>query len=190
MNDRHLQIRDEKGASLIEFSFVFVLLLMIALGAFEYGMLFRDSLTVATAAREAGRVGASTASFGQADCVILEAASGSLQALDTGVIDFVHIYKSDRTGAYAVGGNAFRNLYWPTAGNEIPDLVCNGSTWKRTLGGSWAPNQRINAEGAADWIGVRIEYTHQWQTGFLWMDGGFALADDGTFRLEPPRPTP
>ncbi|MCI0679095.1 MAG: pilus assembly protein [Actinobacteria bacterium] len=173
--------------TLIEFAIMFTLLLMLSLGAYEYGMVFRDSLTVATASREAGRVAASTANFGDADCVILEAAAGALQSLDTGAIDRVHIYKSDAGGAYAANSTLV-NIYRP-AGADTPDLICTGSSWLETIGGNWDPGDRVNTEGAADWIGVKIDYSHQWQTGFLWWNGSMALADDAIFRIEPPAPT-
>ncbi|HEX9761630.1 MAG TPA: TadE/TadG family type IV pilus assembly protein [Acidimicrobiia bacterium] len=178
---------DERGVTLTEFAIVFSLLLMLALGAFEYGMVFRDSLTVATASREAGRVAASTANFGDADCVILEAAAGALQSLDSGVIDEIHIYKSDASGAYAAN-NSLVNVYQP-AGSQTPDLVCTGSSWLEAIGGNWDPNDRVNTAGAADWIGVQIDYSHQWLTNFLWWNGSMALSDDAVFRIEPPVPS-
>lgn len=172
---------------MVEFALVFALLLMIALGAFEYGMVFRDSLTVSTAAREAGRVGASTAEYGEADCVILEAAAGALQSLTSGSTSSIHVYKSNETGDYAVNPS-FANIYQP-AGSQTPDLECNGgSSWLETIGGNWNPDDRVNTEGGADWIGVRIEYDHEWITNFLWWNGTMGLSEDSVFRMEPPAP--
>lgn len=181
--------RDERGASLIEFSLVFGILMMIALGAFEYGMAFRDWLTVTMAAREGGRVAASAANHGDADCVILEAATGALQSFDTGEVSFVHIYKSDTNGTYP-GSSSFTRVYRPATPADISLVQCQGgSTWVAiNLGSSWDPEDRVNDEEDADWIGVRIEFEHQWQTGFLWWNGTVDWDDDAVFRMEPPAP--
>ena len=40
----------DHGVTLVEMAVLLPVLLLLALGAFEYGMLFRDSLTVSTAA--------------------------------------------------------------------------------------------------------------------------------------------
>ncbi|MEE8374884.1 MAG: TadE/TadG family type IV pilus assembly protein [Acidimicrobiia bacterium] len=51
-------MRSERGTTLVEFSFVFMLMMMLAIGSFEWGMGFRDRLAVAQSVREGARVGA------------------------------------------------------------------------------------------------------------------------------------
>ncbi|HLF43985.1 MAG TPA: TadE/TadG family type IV pilus assembly protein [Acidimicrobiia bacterium] len=178
----------EKGTTLIEFSLVFAFLMMIALGAYEYGMAFRDWLSVTVATREGGRVAASAANHGDADCVILEAATGALQGFDTGEVEFVHIYKSDINGSYP-GSNSYTRIYRPSTPADLDLVVCQGSTWFATnLGSNWDPEDRVNDTGTADWIGVRVEFEHQWQTNFLWWNGVVNWDDDAVFRMEPPAP--
>ena len=181
---------DDRGVSMVEFALVLVLLLMIAIGAFEYGMVFRDSLTVSTASREAGRVAASTANHGDADCVILEAAAGALQSLETGLIDEVHIYKSNENGDIPAGGSSTMRRYSPYQPGDLDLVACSGGAeWNAEhLGGAWDPDDRVNTEGGADWIGVRIQYEHAWITDFLWWTGTMDLADEAVFRIEPPAP--
>jgi hypothetical protein len=179
---------NEKGSTLIEFSLIFAFLMMIALGAYEYGMAFRDWLSVTVATREGGRVAASAANNGDADCVILEAATGALQSFQTGEVDFVHIYKSDINGSYP-GSNSYTRIYRPSTPSDLDLVVCQGSTWFATnLGSNWDPADRVNATGTADWIGVRIEFEHTWQTNFLWWNGTVDWDDDAVFRMEPPAP--
>lgn len=182
---------DERGAALIEFALVFTLLLTIALGAFEYGMVFRDWLSVTVAAREGGRVAASAATFGQADCVVLEATAGALQSLTSGTLREVQIYRSDANGGYPGAGSAFTRRYRPGIPDEPGLIACTGgSEWfPINLGGSWEPAARNNSGVNADWIGVRVQFDHNWITGFLWWSGTASFTDDAVFRMEPPAPS-
>ena len=179
----------EKGAAVIEFAIVFSLLLTISLGAFEYGMLFRDWLSVTVSAREGGRVAASAATFGQADCVILEAAAGALQSLTSGELREVHIYRSDANGSYPGAASSFNRRYRPGVSGEPGLIACTGSEWfPLHLGGDWDPSDRDNSGVNADWIGVRVQFDHDWMTGFLMWNGTASFSDDAVFRMEPPAP--
>jgi Flp pilus assembly pilin Flp len=179
----------EKGATLVEFALLFGLIVMIALGTFEYGMVFRDSLSVSVAAREGARVAASAANYGDADCVILEATSGALQSLQSGEITEVHIYRSNANGDHPGDSSSFTRRYRPADPSD-PDLVaCSSTLWQALqLGSDWDPDDRINTGLLADWIGVRIEFDHEWLTNFLWWSGTASFADDAVFRMEPPAP--
>lgn len=186
---RQRRKRGDKGAAAVEFSLVFALLLTLALGAFEYGMLFRDWLSVTVSAREGGRVAASAATYGQADCVILEAAAGALRSLNSGTLDEVHIYKSSETGSYPGPTSTTNRRYRPGVTGEPGLIACTGSLWFPIhLGSNWDPSDRDNAGVDADWIGVRIVFEHEWMSGFLWWDGTASFSDDAVFRMEPPAP--
>lgn len=174
---------------MIEFSIVFLLLLMLALGAFEYGMLFRDWLSVTVAVREGGRVAASAATYGQADCVILEATAGALQSLESGEIEQVHIYRSNPPGSYPGANSSYTRRYRPAVSGEPGLIACSSSEWfPLHLGSNWDPDDRDNAGVDADWIGVRLDFTHNWMTDFLWFSGSVDFSDDAIFRMEPPAP--
>jgi hypothetical protein len=178
---------------MVEFAIVFGLLLMIALGAFEYGMLFRDWLSVTVSAREGARVAASAGTFTDADCVILDASAGALQDLSSGAVEHISIYRAnDGTGStydYPGNGSSFTRRYRP-AGSDTPTLNCgSGSQWIAVnTGSSYPPASRDNEGDDADWIGVRVEFAHDWLTDFLWWSGTANFADDAIFRLEPPAP--
>jgi hypothetical protein len=184
------RVRD-KGAAVIEFSIVFALLLTISLGAFEYGMAFRDWLSVSVAAREGARVAASAATYGQADCVILEATAGALQSLNSGELKEVHIYRSDASGSYPGAGSSYNRRYRPAVSGEPGLIACTGgSEWYPiSLGSNWDPNDRDNSGTNADWIGARVIFDHQWLTDFLWWSGTATYTDDAVFRMEPPAPS-
>ncbi|MGB8359994.1 MAG: TadE family protein [Acidimicrobiia bacterium] len=181
---------EDKGAAVIEFSIVFALLLTIALGAFEYGMAFRDWLSVSVSTREGARVAASAATYGSADCVILEATAGALQSLNSGELDEVHIYRSDANGSYPGAGSSYNRRYRPGVSGEPGLIACGGgSLWYPiSLGSNWDPGDRNNSGTSADWIGVRVVFDHDWLTDFLWWSGTVTYIDDAVFRMEPPAP--
>lgn len=183
--------REEDGATMVEFALVFTLLMMVAIGLFEYGMAFRDWLSVTIATREGARVSASAANFGDADCVVLEAVTGALQSLDSGRVTQVHLYKSSATGSYPGANASTTNRYRPaTASDTMSLVVCGSSTWVLLhSGGSWDPDDRVNTSGSADWSGVRVQFDHDWTTGFLWWNGSASFSDDAVFRMEPPAPS-
>src|SRR5690606_30685591 len=107
--------RSERGATLVEFAFIFTFLLMLAIGAFEYGMALRDWQSVTIATREGARVAASAANYQAADCTILEATTGALRSFKTGHVREVHIYKSDESGTY---NGSTANRYRPLITGE------------------------------------------------------------------------
>lgn len=179
----------EGGTAMVEFAVIFSLLLVIAIGAFEYGMLFRDWLSVTVSAREGARVGASAGTITNADCIILEASAGALQSLNSGELQHISIYRSSPPGDFPGNTSSFTKRYRP-ANAETPDLTCvGGSGWIIVNnGGSWDPSDRDNDGDDADWIGVRVEFGHNWMTDFLWFSGTADFADDAIFRMEPPAP--
>jgi hypothetical protein len=178
----------DQGATLVEFALVFGFLVMLALGAFEYGMAFRDWLSVTISSREGGRVAASAANYGDADCVILEAASGALQSLTSGQVEEVQIYRSDATGSYPGSTSSLTRRYSPYTPGDPSLVVCNGSSWNAEhLGSGWDPADRVSAAGV-HWTGVRVTFEHEWFTDFLWWTGTVDFTDDAVFRMEPPAP--
>src|SRR5690606_27151304 len=159
---------------------VATMLLMLVMGAFEYGMALRDWLSVTVATREGARVAASAADFDNADCVILEATAGALQSFRSGDIEYVFIYRSDANGSIPgdvttspPGGDALMNIYRPYFGDpDIPIPSCPFWT-EHSIGGSWDPADRLNPNPFGDpyWIGVSLRYTHEWYTGFMFWNG-------------------
>lgn len=186
---RRVRLRnDDRGVAAVEMAMVLTLLLMIALGAFEYGMAFRNWLTVTTAGREGARVAASAATFTDADCIILEATAGAFQSFDASHVHQIHIYKSVPVGEYPSDGSLI-NMYRPVIlGEDTSGLTLVCGNWVLLNGAPWSPAERDATEGSADWIGVRVIFNHVWNTGFLWWSGQAQWTDDTIFRLEPPDP--
>ena len=169
----------ERGASLIEFSIVFMLLMMLSIGAFEFGMAFRDSLAVSSATREAARVGGAVGDRASGDCIILEAAAGALNSISGNQVSQLWVFKTDTTGAVLANSNRYR----PSQPTDNPaSLVCG--TWF-PLSLTWPETSRDIDGPVRDWLGVRIMYDHAWKTGFLWWNGSAAWREDAVMHLEP-----
>lgn len=162
----------------MEFAFVFMLLLMLAIGGFEYGMAFKDWLSVASATREGARVGSAAGDTAGADCRVLEATAGALQAITGNQVTQVWIYHSDPSGAIGVS-----DRYRPALPTDNPaTLRC--STWFPLLL-NWPEATRDNKGATRDWLGVRVVFDHSWTTNFLWWSGSVQWHEDTVMRLEP-----
>src|SRR6478752_6284294 len=87
--------RGERGASLVEFSFVAMFLLVLIAGTFDYGFAWRAGLTGNEAARSGARVGSSQSLSKGADYYALNSVRATLIA--SGAINQVEkvvIFKS------------------------------------------------------------------------------------------------
>lgn len=181
--------RSERGTAAVETALVLSLLLLIAIGAFEWGMALRDWNTVTSATREGARIGSAagdTVGPPAADCLILEAAAGALQNISDDQVVAIRIFESDVNGS--VGAS---QVYRPAVDTDTPgSLRCNN--WFPIQQG-WPEASRDNDGAVRDWLGVQIEFDHDWISGFLWFDGsvcdrgadGACWAQNTVMRVEP-----
>lgn len=171
---------NERGSVILEFALMLMFTLMLAIGAFEWGMGFRDQLAVSQSVREAARVGAALGDDANADCAILEAGAGALSAIGGKTVKEVWIYESDEKGT--VGTN--RQRYRPAVAGDSPKLLACGAGWYR-VETNWTPSVRDANGETRDWIGVRVVLDHEWKTGFLWWNGTVEWREGSIFHLEP-----
>ena len=68
----------ERGAALVEMAMVLPLLVLLVFGIVEYGLLFKERLTIASAASSAARTGATMGTRDEADMAILRALEAGL----------------------------------------------------------------------------------------------------------------
>ena len=169
----------ERGSALVETAIVLSLLMILAIGAFEWGMAFRDWLSVSSATREGARVAASAGTVVLADCAILEATAGSLLAIDDSNIRLVEIYNADTTGAPTGQLQRYRPKEPDDPGAS---LVC--TNWFPLLN-AYPATGRDNIGAERDWVGVRLEFTHSWKTGLFWWSGGVTWSDRTIILMEP-----
>lgn len=173
-------MRNDRGVAVVEFAFIFMMVLMLAIGAFEWGMGFLDRLSVSQSVREATRVAAAVGDRTDADCAIIEAGSGALSAIGGNSVKEIWIYESDVSGT--VGSNKQR--YRPKVDTDDPLSLHCGAGWYR-IQNSWPSGSRDNSGTVRDWIGVRVILDHEWKTDFLWWSGTVEWQESTVFHLEP-----
>ncbi len=91
----------ERGAAMVEMAIVAPLMILLVFGILEYGLLFQEKLTIASAASSAARTGATMGTRAEADYAILQALEAGLyDQVDAAVIIQADIFRADPvTGA-------------------------------------------------------------------------------------------
>ena len=185
--------RDD-GAVAVELAMIVGLLLMIALGAVEYGLAFNNYFGLAASSREGARVGASIgegASSGlgssyDADCRILEAAAAALHSTNNAEVVSVTIREWD-AASNQPENPGFYSQYRPFISGDETDnpqlLRCNDGWFELSHG--WPESVREPAIGPLPWIAVDVEFEHHWTTNFLWWNGSVTWNSQNVLRVEP-----
>lgn len=189
----------------MEFALVLPLLVTLVLGVAEYGFAWRDSSTVATAARAGARTGASLASNGQADYSILTTVKAALADVGAAQIQRIVVYKassidgdvpSSCTTTAADGVNGVCNVYRAADLNLPPSSFTSSTTAPGTACGSpavsskrdryWCPTSRKtpSASGGPDYVGVWIAVRYDAITNII-PNGTVTLKDQAVMRIEP-----
>lgn len=168
----------------MEFAAVLPLLLALLLGLAEFGIAFRDWITISSASRSGARVGTAAGTQPAADILILQAVEAAMSTGTFSDVTRVVIYQSDDDGDPVPGQE---NRYSPAAGAcgwaPCPDPDFGPPSY----GGPWVPavRQVTVAPGTPlDMMGIRIEFTHDWVTGFLGF-GPSDWEDTAVMRMEP-----
>ena len=191
----------EDGASLIEFTIVASLLFTLLFGIMEFGLAFRDRLTISNSTQGAVRVGSSLGDKDESDFEVLLALEQSLSTLPAsgiGVVRHVDIYRANASGSpmsSCPGTSCNRYVYSPGAFPTCDWVPCpDPATGYVFPGGSWAPSSRDVALPDLDVMGLRITFAHTWVTGGIvplpnvecdGTPGAGCWEDTAIMRLEP-----
>lgn len=179
----------ERGASLVEASIIVPLLLLLVIGIMEYGLAFKDYLTVSYLSREGARLGALAGDADSADCDILTGLAELITPTDLARLDYIEIYEAHQsTGAQGATNRAtYTDPNDPSVCTE-PTGGQPGDGWSITpLGGGWPTGSRNTTAGSTplDIIGVRVVLTRSWITGFGPFSGTATVDETTITRLEP-----
>lgn len=170
--------RRERGASLVEMAVIFPLLLLVTLAIFEFGLAFRDHLTVTQGVRDGTRMLSAKGDDLDADCVAIEQALDTMLAtLDVDQIVEIEVFEANADGTQ---NTANTNSY--TYGGGDPGDCAN---WSGTV--AWPPAGRQVVAGSVplDIVGLRIVYQSAWATGVPPFTGGYTVDRSSISRIEP-----
>jgi Flp pilus assembly pilin Flp len=167
--------RDEDGSSMVEFALVAVLLLMILFGIVEFGLAFRDRLTIGNAGQSAARVGTAVGNGPEADQVMLDALEQTLANLPSGgigIVKYVDFFEADANGNPASSCPGSKCVRYTYNYQDGPGPLCDwnpcpGDDGSGGYGGAWVPSVRDVQVGNLDVMGVDIVFSHDWITGGL-----------------------
>ncbi len=170
----------DSGASLVEVGIILPILLTLALGLAEVGFLVIDYITVTNAARSGARTGSSLGPVTGVDNSILEVVEEDLCNLNHGTVKVVRIFKAGADGSMGVSNNFTPSgaLRCNQTGHAFVCSVAEG-------GCGWSETGRNNDPPSSyDQLGVRIEFDHEYVTGFLPLpETGFT--ETAIMQLEP-----
>jgi hypothetical protein len=203
-----------RGQAMVEFTLHLPQLLVISIGILEFGMLFKDHMGVHYATREGARIGVAASRLPEADCLILNAISTTLQTMPFDGLQLVRIYRANGPDGecepYSPGGGC-PQMFYNRSTSEQP--LCNANGLNMHVGWyedilianpvPWradgtAPNPwRDNIEaGGVDSLGVEVQFSHRFFFNFV--PGAdtttVIIVDHTVMQIEPDRfrpvPTP
>jgi hypothetical protein len=194
MNFRTTGRDKESGATLVEAAIVLPVLLLVVIGIMEFGLAFKDFLTVSYISREGARIAALAGDDPAADCAILTGLGDIITDGDLARIQEIQIYKAHpNTG---MQGSAYNRAEY--AVGEDPTICTEpvggqpNDGWDITyVAGGFAPTSRqvaVSASGGGaslDIIGVRVILNRNWVTGFGPFSGAMTVDESTITRMEP-----
>ena len=183
----------ERGQSLVEFSLLVPLFMMLLFGMIEFGIAFTHELTIEYAVREGARAGAALSNGGgnlgcstgqsvnwkSVDPLVIAAVERVLQSPGSQVVvarvSKIVIFKANPTPGADDQGLHNTWLY-SSGGGPIPQGTPDHLNFVDASypdGDSWRACSRSNASPNIDSIGVSIVYTYQFQTPLATIFGFF-----------------
>jgi hypothetical protein len=197
------RFRDSRGATLVEAAIIAPILFVLVLGILEFGMGFRDYLTVGDAVSDTAKVGAiqgnKIVNGANADFEMLRRFRQATSAFDTDSIDRIVIFKASAPGAgdpesqvpaackngTAVAGvcNVYEDVltaYLAVEGGNTGYFDCTGGPAT-----SWCPTSRDDGPNPneVDYLGVYVRAERPMVTGMF--GDSFTAERASIVRLEP-----
>lgn len=184
----------ERGATLVEAAISYGLLFLALFAIVEFGLAFKDWLSVGHAAREGARAGATFGQDPATDILVLREIEGTLGLTGLPVGTDVTIYRDNNpninastTYTFGTSPDCGTDASWSGTPNPLPGC-CNWDPCPEPgrptyVEPTWAPSDRDVEAPGTDRIGVEIEYSHEWVTALFLDTSDFTTATD--FQLEP-----
>ena len=193
---RRRRRQGDRGAALVEAAFITPVFALLIFGMVEFGLTFRDYLTVANVSRDSARAASAYGDGLYADYNVIQIALQSSKGFRPNEIQRLVIFD-----AGSVSGNildAAHPAHACLTATEGIDGVCNvydnadlllakssfGCKATENLDRYWCPNTReTSASGPPDYVGVYVRARHDFITGLF--GPGMNLTDVLVMRIEP-----
>ena len=156
----------ERGQSLVEFSMIVTVMMLLLLGMLEFGFVFDQHLTLEYSSREGARVGAalgngsSTIPCAQVDQNVVAAVQRVITSpgsrVDESRVSEIRIYKSNASGTQT--GTTYNLWVYAKAGGPVVDG--KALDFKNTTA-NWNACGRSNTTTAPDSLGVLVQYSYK-----------------------------
>ena len=171
--------RSEGGAALVEAAIILPVVVLIVFGIIEWGLAFKDALTVSSATRAGARTASAMPRQSNMAAQTKSAMEKAVSALPNGSIQQMWIYKADPTTGYPDGGSSFSGC------TTCFVYSWNTSTQKFVPAGSqsWNFASQSACAGAVDSVGIYLKVNHALITGFF--GNNVVLKDHTVMNLEP-----
>jgi Flp pilus assembly protein TadG len=186
----------DRGAVLTEFALFAPLLALIVAGVLEFGLAWRDSMTVSNALRSGARVGSNAGREREADYTILKSVQAAMAEVPTARIERIIVYKATTSNSavpasclsITTGGgvNGTCNVYVASdLARPLSDFDGTTSCSASAPDRYWCPTSRQNQQAlGADYLGVWMQVRYDYVTG-LFPGDGLTIRDRAIMRLEP-----
>jgi len=181
-----LKKRKEHGATVVEAAIVYGLFFLALFAVLEFGLAFKNWLSVSHAAREGARAGATYGDDPRADIQILRGVAATLAPAS--------ITEDLRVRIFEPGGESTIYAYepgWDGSDNSPGKVLVGSCDWKPCpepfrdsyLTPNWDPADRDISAPTTDRIAVEVQFTHNWITGIFTPATDFTTTTD--FQIEP-----
>jgi hypothetical protein len=185
-----LRSHRDRGATLVEAALVYGLLFLTMFALVEFGLAFKDWLSVGHAAREGARAGATYGDDPRADIQILRDVERTLDPAGIAEGIGVRVFRASPGGestsySYAPGTGCASN---PPPGDPPLPGCCDWTPCPEPYRTTyvvpvWDPADRDVEAPTTDRIGVEVQFVHEWLTNFFVASSDFTTATD--FQVEP-----
>jgi len=200
------RLSGDHGSIIPEFALVAPFMVLLILGIFEFGMVFRESLNLGAAVRAGARQVTNAGDTRPADFLALQGFQTTMSRAKNVTVNRVSIYKTtaangaptDATcltivpGAGGAGVSGACNIYSATQLNSLgasyltnfgPNGSCGGAAWDRY----WCPLSRNADQGdPPDYVGFYANVTYRSYTKLL--PTTITVTDRAVMRIEPKVP--
>lgn len=191
------RLRGDGGLAIVEFAIVAPLLALFVAGIIEFGMAWRDNLTVSSATRSAARVASNLGDNELADLEALLTLKAALGPLDGSQLVGVLIYDGSATdgapspACFDAGGNpqasAAGNCNYYTAAMISSLAPANFGSGGSCGAWDWyycSVSERSTNQVSLDDVGVWVRINRDWFTD-IFPGNGMTIEDQTVMRVEP-----